>query len=117
MHWLILGELTDYHFKAWLDMQIAGGNYIGTKTNEFGDNWYFVPTDTADKIENWYRDKVYIYDNNAVLADDELEGLLDTIEQAVARYDINLICIDNLMTALDIRCIRRFKPQSIKICS
>ena len=96
------GELADYHFKSWLDFQLAGSNYVATRENEFGDKWYLVPDETAKRIEQWYYDNVFIYDNNSVDSEDEFESLLETVEQAVQRYGINLVCIDNLMTALDI---------------
>ena len=32
--------------------------------------------------------------------DNEFEGLLKIITDAICRYDIKLICIDNLMTAM-----------------
>lgn len=94
------GELPDYHFKRWLDMQIAGPQNIKTSYNQFSDPVYSIADGVTDKIGEWYRGRAYIYDNNAV--DDEDEDLLQTVEQAVCRYGINLVVIDNLMTALDV---------------
>lgn len=97
------GELTDYHFKRWLDLQIAGDGNLISRVNQYGDNIYTIPTDITEKINAWYRGKIYIYDNNT-LSDDEEEctQLLDTIELAIQRHGINFICLDNLMTALDV---------------
>ena len=64
------GELPNYHFKNWLDLQIAGSNHIETVRNEFGDEEYFLTEHTVETINKWYYDKAYIFDNSAV-SDDE----------------------------------------------
>lgn len=94
------GELADYHFKRWIDLQCAGPDHIETVTNVYGDENYRISADTIKQINSWYRGKAYVYDNNAV--DDEMDDLLVTIERAVCRYGVKLVCIDNLMTAMDI---------------
>lgn len=94
------GELPDYHFKNWLDLQIAGGNHIETVRNEYGDNEYYLSAHTVETINRWYYDRAYIFDNSAV-SDDEYEGLIKVMVDAICRYDIKLCCIDNLMTAMD----------------
>ena len=94
------GELPNYHFKNWLDLQIAGSNHIETVRNEFGDEEYFLTEHTVEAINKWYYDKAYIFDNSAV-SDDEYEGLINVMVDAICRYDIKLCCIDNLMTAMD----------------
>ena len=95
------GELTDYHFKAWLDMQLAGGENIDGCLNEYGDTNYFLRDDVSAKINAWYADRAYIYDN-AYVDDDELSGVVECAELAIRRYGVKLVCVDNLMTALDI---------------
>lgn len=94
------GELPNYHFKNWLDLQIAGSNHIESVRNEFGDEEYFLTEHTVEAINKWYYDKAYIFDNSAV-SDDEYEGLIKVMVDAICRYDIKLCCIDNLMTAMD----------------
>ncbi len=94
------GELPNYHFKNWLDLQVAGAKNIETRHNEYGDNEYYLTGETVNKINRWYYDKVFIFDNSAV-NDDEYEGLLKVITDSICRYDIKLVCIDNLMTAMD----------------
>ena len=95
------GELPDYHFKSWLDMQIAGAANISTSIDYYGNEVYSLPCDTAERINSWYEDKAYIYDNNAV-CDDELSDVVKAAEMAIRRYGVRLICIDNLMTAMDV---------------
>ena len=94
------GELPNYHFKNWLDLQIAGANNIETRQNEFNDNEYYLAPETVKTINRWYYDKAFIFDNTAV-TDDEYEGIVKVITDAICRYDIKLVCIDNLMTAME----------------
>ena len=88
-----------YQVKNWLNLQIAGNEHITTKTDEYGVERAYLSSGTIEKINAWYHDRAYIFDNSAV--DDEFSGLLDTITEAICRYGIQLVCIDNLMTALD----------------
>lgn len=94
------GELPNYHFKNWLDLQIAGNKCVSIRQNEYGDNEYYLTNDTVKTINKWYYDKAFIFDNSAV-TDNEYEGLLKVIIDSICRYDIKLVCIDNLMTAMD----------------
>lgn len=95
------GELADYHFKRWLDFQAAGSDNIITSKNRFNEDVYSISDDTVKKINRWYEGKAFIYDNNYVDTE-ETETLIETIEKAVCQYDIRLVCVDNLMTALDL---------------
>lgn len=106
------GELPDYHFKNWIDMQIAGSEHIQTSRNEYGENDYWLKNKTVETINNWYSQRAYIFDNNVIL--DELSTdskkneqgeditLLGVIQKVVCRYGVKLVLIDNLMTALDV---------------
>lgn len=95
------GELPDYHFKRWLDLQIAGPHNMTTNYNEFSEPVYSLSDDVIQRINQWYYDQAFLYDNNAIDGD-EYESLLDTVEKSIQRYGINLVCIDNLMTAIDV---------------
>ena len=96
------GELVDYHFKRWFDLQCAGPDNVSEYKNQWDDTAFYLKQEIVDKLNNWYRGKVYIYDNNAVVSDDEFTDLLVTVEEAIMRYGVKLVCIDNLMTALDV---------------
>lgn len=96
------GELIDYHFKRWLDFQCAGPEHVQVRDDRWGDQTYCLSDDTVERLNAWYRGRAYLYDNNAIDDADEFEGLLDTAENAIRRYGIKLVCIDNLMTALDV---------------
>lgn len=95
------GELPGFHFKAWLNLQLAGNEHLSARDDGFGGTEYYLDADTDKKISEWYRGKAFIYDNNA-LEGEETDSLLETIKQVVSRKNVKLICIDNLMTAMDI---------------
>ena len=81
------GELMNWYFKAWFDGQIAGGGYINKQVNKYsGFTSYMVDPETLSKIERWYRDRVYIYDNNALNGQDEQCGVLEVMRIAIQQY-------------------------------
>lgn len=95
------GELPDYFFKSWIDRQIAGRRHCIDRAEDNGSVNYFLPVEKERRISDWYRGRAWIYDNRAA-EDDEMVELLRTIEEAVQQYGIELVLLDNLMTALDI---------------
>ena len=95
------GELPGYFFKRWIDMQAAGPGHIIEQYVEDGNARMVITKSTVDKIGAWYRGRAFLFDNNAA-EDDELPELLKIIEKTVQQYGIDLILIDNLMTALDV---------------
>lgn len=97
------GELPDYHFKHWIDRQLAGSDRVKTYTNDYGKESYYLTDDTVEQINAWYDDRAYIFDNTIVLGGRSEEvTLLDCVEKAVCRFGIKLVLIDNLMTALEV---------------
>ena len=95
------GELPDYFFKNWIDRQIAGRANVVDRAQPGGGVSYYIPKEKNIRITEWYRGKAYLFDNKAA-EDDELEDLLQTIEKAIQQYGIELVLLDNLMTALDV---------------
>jgi len=95
------GELADFHFKTWLDYQLAGSAFVKAYTDEFGEESYYLDETAKPLINEWYRNRAYIYDNNFLTDGTEYEGLPETIEKAIQQYNVQLICIDNLMTAME----------------
>lgn len=95
------GELPDYFFKRWLDLQIAGKQNVIDRANDGGTASYYIPNGKMERINEWYRGRAYLFDNQS-LEDDEPENLLETIEKAIQQYGIKLVLLDNLMTALDV---------------
>jgi archaellum biogenesis ATPase FlaH len=97
------GELNDWMFKDWFERQAAGKNNInvlqGGRSKE-----YSVEANAVSKIEHWYEDKAYFYDNSVYRNDTEStteeESLLKTLETAITQYGCKVLLIDNLMTAI-----------------
>lgn len=95
------GELPDYFFKRWLDLQIAGKRHVIDRCNDDGTVSRYLSKSLTENIGEWYRGRAFLFDNQAA-DDDELSNLLDILEKAVIQYGIELVLLDNLMTALDV---------------
>lgn len=95
------GELADYHFKQWLDYQLAGRKHLKAYKDQFGMDSYAMDPEIENTISAWYRNRAYIYDNNYLVDGTEFESLPDTIEKTIQKYNVQLVCIDNLMTAME----------------
>lgn len=95
------GELPDFLFKAWLDYQLAGPRNVIDGVSNDGEKAYYISKTNLSKISEWYRERIYIYDQSMVI-NDEADDLLKTIENAIMQYGIRLVLIDNLMTAIDL---------------
>ena len=93
------GELPNYLYKNWLDFQIAGRHHIVENLTEFGTVNRFITNSNQRLINDWYYENAYIYDSQ-IIENDEKEDLLKTIEQSIQQYGIEVILIDNLMTAM-----------------
>lgn len=91
---LYSGELKASRVKQWLQLQCAGRQY--TEKSRDWDS-YYVPKECGEQIDQWLKDKLFIYNNqygNKVLP------LLDDLKEAVAK-GVKCIILDNLMS-LDI---------------
>lgn len=94
------GELPNYVFKEWIDFQNAGP-YVQTYTNKNGDEYYVIPEEIKDKMNEWYGDRCILFDNDVTTEIGEYISIASMVEQAILRYGAKVILIDNLMTALD----------------
>lgn len=96
------GELADFHFKAWLDSQLAGKSHMDADSDAYGNIiGYHIKEDAEKAITAWYNGKAYIYDNSYIDVENEHETILQTAEKVIRQYGVRLLCIDNLMTAMD----------------
>lgn len=93
------GELPNYLYKSWFDFQIAGRNHIIENKTEYGTINRFISKNNQMLIDNWYRDKAYIYDSR-IIENDEQEDLLKSITRSIMQYGVKVVLIDNLMTAM-----------------
>lgn len=96
------GELPNYVFKSWIDLQAAGENNINTNQGKWG-LYNVVKPDILDQINKWYKGRAWLYDNRIQsFEDDEPEGLIKLLENVIQQYGVNVILLDNLMTGLDL---------------
>lgn len=84
------GELMDFYFRNWMDRQILGKDLSVVST----------PEEDRLKLNQFYADKAFIYDNST-LTDDENDEIPKTVEQAIRQQGCQFVLIDNLMTAMD----------------
>lgn len=97
------GELPNYLFKVWIDLQIAGGKNVMQNDSISGAPSYFITNSTSERINNWYRDRAFLYDTSIIDSEKgETADLLDIIEQSIMQYGVRVILLDNLMTAIDL---------------
>lgn len=94
------GELMDWYFKAWFDMQIVGSRHINKMQSNLGYTSYSIDGNYIGAVEAWYADKAYIYDNGIMEDEDEEESILVTMEKAIKQYGCRVMIVDNLMTAI-----------------
>ena len=95
------GELAGYHFKRWLNCQLAGDDHMIDDKNEYGERIYTIDPAISKSISEWYRGKAFIYDNSFVEENDEHTALIEIVREVASRRNVKLICIDNLMTAME----------------
>ena len=93
------GELDKGVFMGGLIRQIAGPNHIRKYVNADGYTEY-KPSEANEKlIRSWIRGKLFVYDSTTI---DERVGLLQAMEDAITRYGVRVLLLDNLMTALSL---------------
>jgi archaellum biogenesis ATPase FlaH len=93
------GELMDWYFKAWIDLQCAGPDNLNGYRNPFGDEVYSVDANAQARIERWYKQRFFLY-RNEVMRQESHRGLLEVMEAAIKQYGCRVLFLDNLMTAL-----------------
>ena len=96
------GELINEIFVSWMGFQVAGPNHVTVRTNQFNDEEYLLSDRNFELISEWYRGKLWLYDVNDKSIDkgDETGSLTKLIEEMIMRFGVQVILVDNLMTAL-----------------
>lgn len=92
------GELVNWYFKAWFDAQVAGLTHMNKKVSESGFTSYSIDASVEDDIDNWYRNKAFIFDSGNLA--ERKTPLLDVIKTAIRQYGCRFIVVDNLMSAM-----------------
>lgn len=99
---LYSGELMDWMLQDWFERQAAGPAHINSIRNSNDFVSYSVQADCLEDIQEWYKQKCYVYDNALSDSDeDNYEALTDTLERAIRMYGCRFLVVDNLMTAID----------------
>ena len=93
------GELTSKRFKRWIDLQAAGTGFIKEHLTKYGEVEYRVTPEASRRISKWYRNKLYLYDNNVREKNIESTTIIDMCKFAAKRYNCKLFVVDNLMTS------------------
>jgi len=95
------GELPNTNFKSWLNYQLAGISNMSSKVNRFDEKEFYLEKETSKRISEWYRGRAYIFDTESIVGD-ELVDLVATVKRVIVQNNVQFICIDNLMTAMDV---------------
>ena len=93
------GELASHHFRRILDFQLAGAEEVLETRNEYNDPVYSLPKEVTSKLGQWYRGRAFLYDNDFD-ADGQNDGIIETVERVVKQYNVKLVLVDNLMSAM-----------------
>ena len=98
------GELPDYHFRNWLDMQIAGLANMNVQKDKYGTAMYSIKESAQDELSRYYAGRAYIYDNSYIAPDKtSLQATLkENIIFAAENLSVKVVLIDNIMTAVDL---------------
>ena len=96
---LYTGEFNAPRAQYWINLQAAGSDYLTTKFDPIkGKMVPVLPYAVQERIMNWYRGKLLVFDNEEMFDIDQADAVLNVFTGAVRRYGVSLIVIDNLMT-------------------
>lgn len=92
------GEMDPEEVIAWVDVQLAGPDYVESATDEeTGETIYAVRPDIADKIHKWYSGRLFIYNTFGELGFDEF---IDVATYFAKRFGGNMLLMDSYTTAI-----------------
>lgn len=93
------GELPNHNFKSWMTFQAAGADRVFAYETKWGDKGYNISDANKKMISEWFREKIYLFDETDI-EEDELIDLVRIVEDVIVKNACDVILIDNLMTAL-----------------
>lgn len=89
------GELTKPALKSWINFPIAGKKHIDViDRGNFQPKGYRIKHQVKNKINEWYRNKVHVYDKEFNILAGEL---LSKMEELARKYGVKNFILDNLM--------------------
>ena len=93
------GEFTLTRAQYWLNLQAAGSDYLTLKYDPIKNKKVpIVPYNAEQRILDWYKGKLFLYDNDEIFDTNEADSVLRVFTSAVRRYGAKLLVADNLMT-------------------
>lgn len=97
---LYSGELINSQLQNWLNIQLAGEDNITELIDEkTGKVSYGITQLLATQIQEWYRDKLFIYNNEFEMESVNHASIVDIFKQAYKKYGCRVFVVDNLMSA------------------
>lgn len=90
------GELRGKKLKRWICSQAAGKSY--NKLSNYNDYDYYTPNNIKNKIVEWAKDKLYVYNTKY---SHDIEQICLEVEKIVKDKSIDMLIMDNL-SSLDI---------------
>lgn len=100
---LYSGEMADWNVKSWIDFQVAGNRYISTSQSGYSYS-YFIKSDNLQKIEGWYKNHIWLFDNEDYTdeeGNEDTNQIFTALKASIEQYNVRFAVIDNLMTAID----------------
>lgn len=97
---LYSGELINSQLQNWINLQLAGEENIISFVDEYtGKISYGISKQLKKQIQDWYRDKLYIYNNEFEMESVNHASILDIFKKAHQKYGCKVFVVDNLMSA------------------
>ena len=85
------GELRADVLKTWIQMVIAGKNYL--RRSQYGNFWY-VPNDIAEQIDSWLDGRFFLYNNKYT---NKWEQIFSDMKELLS-IGVRVFVLDNLMS-------------------
>lgn len=109
------GELMDWYFRMWIDLQIAGRLHLNGIQNSYGTIDYSVDGNAYELMNKFLNGRIKIYDNN-IIDEEDHASLLETMQDAINQYNCRVLFVDNLLTALEDDVSSDLNRQQTKFC-
>ena len=84
----------------WFNTIIAGRRNLEERHNNEGKAYYVVPYRTQKLMQNYYREKLFIYKDSEP---NDVDSVLKSAEECVRKFGCKFIVLDNLMM-IDLHC-------------
>lgn len=93
-------EMPERMSANWFNTIIAGRRNMQEKTTKDGRKYYIVPQETQQKMQSFYKSKLFIYKDDRP---NDVESVLKSAEECVRKHNCKLITLDNMMM-IDLQC-------------